>query len=190
MLLCLPLSLALIRWLLTGSHSNSDLSIPFLRITGNSLVMLVVFTPQIKHCFSGCRCLSSWSSPPALAHPQNVQLVWLNFCNDLSELTSLVHGANIPESNPGLSFGAQDFHLPVSSFLSAFTAAIHTSLYRLWKAIPHSCSWCFCYCFHNSIFFFTVPGCLPWAKPPCLEDWDACFIWPLPQAPVQLGWTC
>ena len=47
---------------------------------------------------------------------------------DLSEFASLVHDTNIPERSPGLSFGAKDFHLPVSGFLSAFTFAIHTSL--------------------------------------------------------------
>ena len=56
---------------------------------GNSLVVLVVFAPQIEHCLSSCRCLPSRSSPPTLTHSQDAQVVSLHFCSDLSELASL-----------------------------------------------------------------------------------------------------
>ena len=121
----------------------------------------------IERCFSSCRRLSSRSSPPALVYTENVQRVSPNFCGDLSELASLVHGTNILESNLCLWFGAQDFHLPVSSFLSAFTTAIHTSLWRLWKAFAHSCSWCFCHCFPNKTIVYSS-GLLTLSQTPYL----------------------
>ena len=99
-LVCLPLSLVLIRQLLTSLHSSSDISPPFLGILAISrcvgcLCTLVVFAPRMEYCFSSCCRLPSRSSPPAPAHPQDVRLVSSHFCGDLSELVSLVHGTNI-----------------------------------------------------------------------------------------------
>ena len=93
MLVCHPLSLALVRRLLTGFQSSSDFSIPFLRIMAAPL-----------WCWLSSRPEKSTVSPvvvvclPDPVHllsltPRNVQLVSLHFCGYMSHTpTSLDQG--------------------------------------------------------------------------------------------------
>ena len=70
-LLCLPKNLALSNLALTGFHSISDLSIPFLRISVTPTMWRLSSLPE-KDCLS-CRCdESAKTCLSGLTNPKNV----------------------------------------------------------------------------------------------------------------------
>lgn len=81
---------------------------------------------------------------------KNVQIIVYHLCCNLYQLSCLIHRPIVSESNSGLGFGADDFHPPVSGFLSAFTTVVHTSIFPcLWKPITPSSVDFLCYRFRN-----------------------------------------
>ena len=156
-------------WMVSTLTGTWHFSLPFLRMTA-----------PLSWCWSSPLPEYSTVSPAVVlslncSHwlPWYVQAITLHFCYDLHQLAHLIHSLHVPETYSGLSLGIQDFHLPVSSFLAAFTTIMHMSLLkRLWKAVTHSCSWFLCCCFCNIIFFYGTG--LTFYPPP--QTWRAEWI--------------
>ena len=123
--MCLPFNLTFMSLLLISFHSIRHFSRPFLKMMTSLL-----------WCWSSAPEYSTVSPVldlclPKPAHlltliPRKCRFVTSHVSFELYRLSFLVDSFYIPESNSRLPFGAQNFHLPVSSFLWAFTTVIHT----------------------------------------------------------------
>ena len=101
-----------------------------------------------------------------------MQIVASHLCCNLCQLFCGIHDRHVQESNSGLGFGAQDFHLLVSGFLLALITVVHAMTQPSHPVVL------ICFVVVSATWVFSVIGLLAWCPTHNLEDqlvWDQSF---------------